>query len=401
MTGKRTRYIEFMKKKRKSKNKIFKRLQISYFIMCVLIIVVGVVGIFYLREVYRNSNEIYEKNITSITILRSMSQNVRDIDLNMSYLVNMGDDIDKKKNSHIYLNKIDSLIDENEEMKKEYSEIDAGSMEKRRFKQCVISFKMMIRHIDTVKEEVRKGDYALAKATYEQEFSPAKATAYELLDALVELASKNAEERNESNKNIYHNMQFFIGFTISVSMILAFIVSITTSRYIKKRLNSIQTVAHSLAEYDLQDDEDRVRYDDEFGQTLEALSDSQSVLKEMIRKTERDIGEIKSNSNEITGAVKNTLDKIQEINVKVIDAEKLLETNDHKLRKLINDKSVDEKNTRELLQILSDLGADRVELKKLEKDLVIIIRFVEQIIVTSDEQDEIVENYMSDLIDVK
>ncbi|MDE5864930.1 MAG: MCP four helix bundle domain-containing protein, partial [Lachnospiraceae bacterium] len=191
---------------KKSGMSIRKKLLLSYYGIVLLILAVGIAGIYSLREVYSNGNEIYENNLKSVEVLKSINQNVKEIDQCVIGMMSLlGED-----NGEEYIAEIEKLQNENSDLMKQYDGLEVTDLELRRYNQCRLSILTFDKHIATIIDYIQQGSMDMAVAAYEQQLMPAKACTYELIDAVVELSTDNAYSKNAGNYRIYKNIIWII-----------------------------------------------------------------------------------------------------------------------------------------------------------------------------------------------
>lgn len=342
-----------MNEKKKKRISIRRKLLLSYFAIVLLIILVGVIGGYYIRAVYQNGNDIYVHNLASVDYLKSISQNVKEIDW---YIVSMMSDLGKSQ-SDKYQQSIQKLQADNDTLMEEYEKLRLSAMEKRRYQQCRLSILTFNKQIDSILEQLKNQKTKAAILQYQQELTPAKACTYELVEAVVEMATARAQQKNENNRVIFNNIIWMISAIILVAAFAAVAIAVKMSSYFTSKLLSIQRLAQRFSEYNVSGDITDTD-NDEFGETMEALNDSQFKMRELLEKIIEESADISDAGVEVSQAVRKSNRRIEEINVKIYD---VMEQNT---------------NTKE-------------ELKQVQAELSNIAMYLEQIAITSEHQNEI------------
>ena len=364
------------------------KLLISYLAIAALILVVGLIGIYNIHEVYSNGNEIYVNNLKSVEYLKSINQNVKEID---QCVVSMMSELDKDFHES-YVNKVSQLQAENEVLMEEYGKLKVTSLEQRRYKQCRISILTFDKQIADIIERIQKGDTDGAVGAYEQELMPAKACTYELLEAVVELSTRNASRRNAENYDIYQNIIWLIGMATLFSVIITVIVSIRMSNYFTSKLGAIQRLARRISEYNISDDI-LAMADDEFGETMEALNDSQFMLRDLLEKIVEESASLADTGEEISLAVRKSSTRIETVNMQVLESGEIANTVDSAVHAIFEKCTVDEEEDRLLKEILSQSDKAQEILTKAGAELTSVAMYLEQIGITSDYQNEIANSH--------
>ncbi|MDE6435554.1 MAG: methyl-accepting chemotaxis protein [Lachnospiraceae bacterium] len=373
---------------KKTGTSIRKKLLLSYFAIVALILIVGIIGIYNIREVYSNGNEILVNNLRSVEYLKSINQNVKEIDQSV---ISMMSDLDIAYHQS-YVDKITNLQQENEQLMKEYSELKVTQLEKRRYNQCRLSILTFNKQIRSIVEAIDAGDMEGAIGSYEQELMPAKACTYELIEAIVELSTANANSKNEENHQIYQNIIWMICFTMLFSIIVAIEITMRMSNYFTSKLGSIQQLAKRISEYNISDDIQGME-NDEFGKTMEALNDSQFMMRDLLEKIIDESATISDTGEEVSLAVRKSNQRIEAVNVKVYDAGVKSKEMTEIVNHVLENRSLDTDTVKLLKQIITNSEVTKNDLETVQAELTGIAMYLEQIGITSDYQNEIANSH--------
>lgn len=374
----------FMNEKKKKRISIRRKLLLSYFALVALIILVGVVGGYNIRSVYKNSNEIYVYNLNSVDYLKSISQNIKEID---QYIVSMMSELGKDQYEKYKLS-IEKLQADNEELMRKYEKLQLSAMEKRRYKQCRLSILTFNKQIDNILERLDKQEKEAAILQYQQELTPAKACTYELVEAVVEMAVARAKQKNADNKIIFNNIIWLISATILVAVIAAIVIAVRMSNYFTGKLLSIQHLAQRFSEYNVSGDITDTE-NDEFGETMEALNDSQFKMRELLEKIIEESTDISDAGMEVSQAVRKSNQRIEEINVKVYDAGNAAENSYNIMFSMLEDRALSPELVNVIRNVMEQNLTTKSELKQVQTELSNIAMYLEQIAITSEHQNEI------------
>lgn len=373
---------------KKSGMSIRKKLLLSYFSIVALILVVGMIGIYNVREVYSNGNEIYINNMKSVEYLKSINQNVREID---QCVISMMSNLNLEYHTE-YTEQIAKLQEDNKMIMEEYSQLEITDLEKRRYNQCRLSILTFDKQIDSIVESINKGDMEGALGTYEQELMPAKACTYELIEAVVELATANAQSKNEENKQIHENLIWMSGIIMLLSVIVAVFITIRMSNYFTSKLAAIQRLAKRISEYNISDDI-RGMENDEFGETMEALNESQFMMRDLLEKIIDESATISDTGEEVSLAVRKSGQRIENVNVKVLQSGEVTEQMDDVVRQILENRSLDTDMVERLNMLLEKSDEAREILVDARTELSSVAMHLEQIGITSDYQNEIANSH--------
>lgn len=373
---------------KKSGMSIQKKLLLSYFSIVALILVVGSIGIYNVREVYSNGNEIYINNMNSVEYLKSINQNVKEID---QCVISMMSNLNLKYHT-AYVEQIAKLQENNRILMEQYSQLEITDLEKRRYNQCRLSILTFDKQIDRIVESINKGDTEGALGTYEQELMPAKACTYELIEAVVELATANAQSKNEENKQIYENLIWMTGMIMLLSVIVAVFITIRMSNYFTSKLTAIQRLAKHISEYNISDDIQGME-NDEFGETMDALNESQFMMRDLMEKIIDESATISDTGEEVSLAIRKSGQRIENINVKVLQSGEMTEQIDDVVRQILENRSLDKDMVERLNMLLKKSDEAREILVDARAELSSVAMHLEQIGITSDYQNEIANSH--------
>lgn len=373
---------------KKKVTSIRKKLLFSYLSLVALILLMGIIGIYNIRAVYDNSNEIYVNNLTSVDYLKSINQNVKEID---RCIISMMSDLDLEYHDS-YVTTIEKLQEENSRLMEQYSNLRVTKLEERRYNQCRLSILTFNKQIQSIMESLEAGNTEAATGSYEQELMPVKACTYELIEAVVELSTANAQKRNDNNQRIYRQLRRIIAIAMILSVIIAIIITIKMSDYFTSKLAAIQRLAKRISEYNISDDI-RGMSNDEFGQTMEALNDSQFMMRELVERIIDESAIISDAGEEVSLAVRKSGQRIENVNVKVLQYGEKTGHIDDTIRLVLQNRSLDTETVDMLNDILEQAAAAREVLAEARAELSGVAMYLEQIGITSDYQNEIANSH--------
>lgn len=373
---------------KKSGMSIRKKLLLSYFSIVVLILVVGIIGIYNIKEVYSNGNEIYINNLKAVEYLKSINQNVKEID---QCVISMMSDLDLRYHEE-YIAQISKIQADNKFLMEQYSKLEITNLEKRRYNQCRLSILTFDKQIESIVEQINDGNVEDALGTYEQELMPVKACTYELIDAVVELSTASAQSKNDENKRIHVNLIRMIGMIMLLSVIVAICITIKMSNYFTSKLAVIQRLAKRISEYNISDDIQGME-NDEFGETMEALNESLFMMRSLLEKIIDESATISDTGEEVSLAVRKSGQRIENVNVKVYQSGEMAEQTDSVVKQILENRSLDADTVTMLNDILKMSDKARDILVDARSELSSVAMYLEQIGITSDYQNEIANSH--------
>lgn len=365
-----------------------KKLLLSYLIIALFVIVVGIVSMMSMRRVYSNGEEIYANKLQAVQYLNAIDKNVKETDY---YVVCMMTALDATYHDS-YLSNIEKLQKDNEELMEAYEKLQMSELEERRYNQCRLSIISFNKRIDSILTYVQEGQAEQALSIYEQEIMPVKASTYELLEAVVELSEHNARKNNEENFRIYKALFWLIVIMVLLGSVTAVMISIFVSRYFMNKLNAIKKYAKRISEYNVTKDITSIS-EDEFGQTIEALNDSQFMIRELLEKIIKQSSSISDAGDDISMAIHKADQRIEEANVQIYDTNALARKIEEAMQDIAKEKDLEEDKAEVIQKLLREMGKMRDNMQQVQAELASLTMYIEQIGITLDYQNEMAKEH--------
>lgn len=373
------------KQKRKKRwRSIRGKLLTSYLLMVLIILLLGILGVNSIYRVYSNGSTIYYNHMRAVEYLKSVSQNIREIDRDLAVLCS-GAGVHEDSD---YLFNIMTLQNENDRLLHAYEKLVLTDMEDRRYEQCRLALSGFNRQVDAVVSLVQRSSGSIY-AVYEQELTPVKAVAFELIDATVELSLRKAEERNIANQKIFTEIIIAACALCLCGVGAAVGIAFFMSNYFTRRFDSIRELARRMGEYDISDDLKGLP-EDELGETMRALNDSQFMMRDFMGHIVSETGEMTDMGADVSRAVRKVRDKIQKESVRLVEnGDRAKELEDIAMSAMEHDRRATAACTR-----YRELNEDiRLNMEEMSTSLAEMTTYLEQIAVTSDQQNEILSTH--------
>ncbi len=362
------------------RNKMF----ISYLVIELLLIVIGVIGIFYVGRVYNSGKAIYENDLKAVQYLKSLSQNLKELDkCTFHFMVELDWEHDEECES-----KIDILIADNIKLMDEYSQLNVSDAQREHYERgraSVLEYHKEIKNLLSKVDELNETEMLMM---YQEEFLPVNDTTSALIEEAVSMAIAHADSKNQDNYNIYNKIIWIICIVMIVAVVIAIVISVNMSNYFTTKLKSIQLMARRISEYNVSDDIAEVE-NDEFGMTVEALNESQFMIRDLMEKIINESAIISDMGEEVSLAVRKSEQRIEQVNVSILEYDKLVSQIEGHVKKLLENRSMDEEDAKELDSLKTDLYEAKKVLENARTELSSIAIYLEQIGITSDYQNEI------------
>jgi hypothetical protein len=160
-----------------------------------------------------------------------------------------------------------------------------------------------------------------------------------------------------------------------VAIIGSIVIVIYMSSYIEKKLDGIMKLSERMSNFDLTKDIEPTG-DDAFGKALMSVNEAQFRLREVIEKLQSDSENTEESSRDIADAVRKAQERLELINVSIMD-----------YQNKIKEKPEKDKEDKEILIKIRELGAE----------IGATSQFLEQVVIAADYQQEVSENYVTQL----
>lgn len=368
----------------KSKITIRKKLFSNFMVIVALLIILGLAGLYEIHEIYQNSREIYMDNMTSVNTLRAINQNIKEMD---KCVISMMSSLDADFHTD-YAQTIRTLQDDNTALMNKYLQLNLTNEERASFTECQSSILSLNKAVHNLVTQIESKDTSGATANYEQIIIPAKTEVYELLDTVVNLATANAESKNNQNHKIFITMNWLIIGILVLSIIISIVISIRLNNYFTSRLYTIRKLAKRISEYNVSDDITDIT-NDEFGETIVALNDSQMMVRNLLEKIINESVTINDTGEEVSLAIRKSTHRIETANVKVYNAESGCRDIQGLIMQILDNRNLNEETVLHLRELLATVSENQSLLKSTQTELTGIATYLEQIGITMDYQNEI------------
>ncbi|MBR6221901.1 MAG: methyl-accepting chemotaxis protein [Lachnospiraceae bacterium] len=329
----------------------------SYVVILVIMLIIGIISVFYIRESYLNGSKIYTNNLKVIEILEGIDQNIKETD---QYIFSMMTELDSENHKE-YLGQVNRLVADTESLLREYKNTPVTEMESERFLRYSYDIAGYNRLVGEIIEKIEKDDITLALDIYEKELKPVRLCIYESIESAIDLSEISANSRNDMNRSAYVQMSVIVLVFMLVMIIATILIVIVVTRYINKRLTKIKKWAGNISEYDVSDDIESDA-NDEFSETYQALNTSQFMVRELIEKIVSETGTICETGEDVSLAINKSNERLENINQKLYE---------------VTEKSPESRSL----------------IERLQKEINDITMYLEQVAITSDYQIEVAKRH--------
>lgn len=286
----------------KVKNKL-----ISIFsVICILMLLIGATGLFSSWSINKNANNMYSTNLVSIKNLQSLKSN-----LNYDYIniIKMISDKNKDKlDEEIRL--IDGIVSQNEELIKEYEDLDITEEEKSLFldfKEDLFKYReLKLKVFDLLKSN----KYDEAETINNSEIEKIIDSMFNKLIKAIEINENLAQNTNLKNINEFNKFSYIVLISTVITFCIIIFMAYILSKNIIDPLNKIKNLAYRLSSYDFSIPISITRKD-EFGETAIALNSAQENVNDLIKMIMENSEDISASSEELSATVEELLSKVE------------------------------------------------------------------------------------------
>ncbi|MBP2031729.1 methyl-accepting chemotaxis protein [Clostridium algifaecis] len=290
--------------------KIFNNLKIApkliscFLLVSILMATLGTIGILQIKKINTNSTSMYKDNLLHIRKVGALKENFLQIHSDLISLLTTKDSLKKQQIE----NEMDKLTEEDMTISKDFKDTNATGDEKElltQFNKNHDSY-MMARKNFMKLINSDKYDEAQLKLNTVLE---ARQKTFNVINELINLNLKEAQDANESNNSIYKLALNTMISIVIFGFIIAILLGILISTSLSKRINKVFLFADALENGDLTKRID-ICANDEVGKLSEALNKA-------AKNTHKLISTISSSSTNMSNSSEDISTTIEEISVKM------------------------------------------------------------------------------------
>jgi len=291
--------------------KMIQKLLSSFIIMALLIGIVGAIGMYSMNSIHKNLETIYEIDLVGVNDIANIKANLLEIRGDLLLI------LDPLNKSNIQKNKdnIDSVTINDKVLIEEYKTTITSDLDKQQFAE----FEKLLGNYRTGRAELialaQGGDFQKAN-----ELVPAltviRTNMFAVLEKELVLTKAMAKANYDSSKLAYDaaylKIIVIIGIGLFLSIALGLLISITTSKQIKK----VELVAYALGENDLSKTID-LDNKSEIGVLAKALNKAIVNLKNLVSEISGSATDISATSEELSATTEEISAKMDLVNESV------------------------------------------------------------------------------------
>ncbi|AKN31087.1 chemotaxis protein [Clostridium carboxidivorans P7] len=291
--------------------KVRTKLFTSFFIMSILIAIVGAIGITSLKTINTNSEEMYNNRLQSTYMLTDMRQNLTEIKsdlLQLTYVKDTTKKTDLEKD-------IKQNNDENDEYIKAYEKLSMNDTEKQVWSPFKTHLGLYTTSVKNVVKLIDAGNFD--EALKQSQLLPSvENSMIEDIDKLINANLDGAKTFNTANHLIYVNSNKIMTTLAIAGLLIAIAFGFIISKDINIPLMKTLSLAQNLSNFDLTHNYSITRKD-EFGETGGALQKAQENIRELVSLIIENSQDLSASSEELSATVEELSAKTQEIDSSV------------------------------------------------------------------------------------
>ena len=288
--------------------KIVQKLLGAFILVAFFIGLVGSIGIYHMKSIERNLDNIYNNDLIKIDYINKIKLNALSeekyvlLAMNPNFRMGVGDFEKFYKNSITDYNSF--ILD--------YKKIITIEADKNKLEEYDQLTKNGNEVTDKIFKEIKNGDYGSA-GVVSSEYNKIQDTKLKFLDDELKLISDNAAMDYNNSQAAYNTAQkqifIIIGLGLFIAIALGLIISISISKQIKK----VVVVAKAIGNNDLSKLAD-VNNKSEIVILAKALNESTVNLKELIQEISMSSADISATSEELFATTEEMSKKMDAVN---------------------------------------------------------------------------------------
>lgn len=297
---------------------IFKNMKVktkligSFLSIILLISIMAAITLKGLKTIVLYYDHMYNSNLIPICKVHNVKENLLNISINMSELMNEKDDEKKKKlidEIHKYQENDNKLMAEYNNVDSEQEWVNGEEQIFNRFKKELIEYREVREKTISLIEQGKKEEAALVYTSTVNKLD----LVFESLDKIVQMNSDDAKADNLKNHETFKkNFNFAMSLSVVV-LIVAVSLSIILTKQILNSLLKIKNFASRLEQGDFSTNI-TIERNDEFGQTVLSLNKAQENMKEVIKAIMDNSSNLNVLSEEVYASIEEMNAKMQAIN---------------------------------------------------------------------------------------
>lgn len=269
------------------------KLILSYLLIVVLMLVMGIYSIYSLSIINDNGAKIYNENTIPIQIMGEIARLVEDTRVLILQSVN--------NNDYSYIEQAEQNIRDVNNLLDKYSTTDMDTEEEEIFASLKSNWSKYTNEIRITSTYVKSGNYEEASQAAAIEAIPFNKT-IEDINKLIDINDTRAIELMEDNKQSYKLTIIILSIVIVTSSVLAIIIGTLISSRITTPIKKIAHNVNEVANGDLTVTEIEVKNNDEIGQLTSDFNKMTNNLSKILEQVELSAQQVANSSEQLTAS---------------------------------------------------------------------------------------------------
>ena len=277
--------------------------------MVILMGIISIVGFSGLSKSNKDMENMYDNNLLPIQYLIENRNQVRAIEGNIYYLILHAGQRDKQNDKVKDIEERMKIADENFT---KYKNAGMDEFEKdlmATFEKNLAKYREERNEVIKLALEGKQKEAADKMESIEDIANEYQKNLRDLSNYCTEEAEKNKANNDES----YRRLTIIFALLVAISMLFAIVISILISKSIVEPLILVKEFAERMRKSDFSKSINVISKD-EFGETVAALNEAQSIVGELIKEVLLSVQDLSAGSEELSATVEEMTLKLEDIN---------------------------------------------------------------------------------------
>lgn len=289
--------VNILSKAKLSNASIKLKLIISFSLIVVLTLIIGVVSIANLKKVSNNADSMYNHNLQGMDILHRIKENNSNIHASLLSAVYSRE---KGKTSGA-VKTIDLTVKENDELIDTFEKNYLNAETQDSWNEFLTSLSQYRESRSRIVNYATEGNYEDAEALIANN-ELVRLAMRDSLDALIDINVKLADKANKENISVVNASTISIIILSAIGLLVAIGLGIILSIYIVKNIKKGLEFAKALESGDLTV-EVTAQSNDEFGKLIQALDKAKTIFRSTISSIIKQSQEVAASSEELSATI--------------------------------------------------------------------------------------------------
>ncbi len=288
--------------------KIFKKLIISFILIAILIVIVGLIGVTNMQTINSNTSSIYNYNLQAIEKMDNIELNIADIRyavIKIAYQNNENNQNPAQEAS------IAKLAKSNSSLVNYYEKNLLSNDDKSEFSKFKTDLNAYTETYTYIINFTHSNNFQEARNNFSK-LTPVRKNLYDDFDKLIKINTDQSAKSYNSNKTTFNNSLNIIIAVIILGLILSIVLGVLISSMISNQIKNILKFAQGLGKGDLTTSIE-ISTKDEIGHLSKALNGASANIKVLISKITESTSNISASSEELSATSQEVFSKIKNI----------------------------------------------------------------------------------------